>query len=380
MRIRKIIIAKVKLPFKDEFSHSLRKRLWVNNIAVILLGENDRVLGAGEGAPRSYVTGETAETVEKDISHLVDRKEFPLDLECVEQIWALIDAMPCGKEMNASICTIEMALLDALARCENRPLMDYFSKACFTDTVFYGAAIPLGNLEVVEKVCERIKALGISKIKLKLGHDYGHNHRLCETVSRVYSEGYDLKVDINGAWGLETGEAHLELLKRYKVQLLEQPMSPDDPDIIRLSRKALKHGIELMADESACTLGDLVAINGTGCYQVINIRLSKCGGFRRSLNMIDYCRKRGMKFQIGCQLGESGLLSAAGRALSLLSNDALYYDGSYDNQLLAQNITDRDVSFEFGGKAQVLDSTGLGVEVDMKKIKRLSDRFLTINI
>ncbi|MBN1907092.1 MAG: hypothetical protein JW927_18580 [Deltaproteobacteria bacterium] len=380
MRIRKIIIAKVKLPFKCEFSHSLRKRLWVNNIAVILLGENDRVLGAGEGAPRSYVTGETPETAEKDILYLINRKVFPFDLECVEQIWALIDELPVGKEMNASICALEMALLDALARYENRQLIDYFSKACFSDTIFYGAAIPLGNEEVVEMACERIKALGISKIKLKLGHDYSHNHTLCEIVKRIFSEGYDLKVDANGAWGLETGEGHLELLNRYNVRLLEQPMSPDDHDIIKLSRKALERGIELMADESACTLDDLVAINGTGCYQVINIRMSKCGGFRRSMNMIDYCRKTGMKYQIGCQLGESGLLSAAGRTLSLLSNDALYYDGSYDNLLLAHNITGRDVSFDYSGKARALNSPGLGVDIDMERVKGLAERVLTIDV
>jgi muconate cycloisomerase len=203
---------------------------------------------------------------------------------------------------------------------------------------------------------------------------------LCETVDKVYSYGYDLKVDVNGAWTIETGERHLELLQRFNVKLLEQPMSPDNPDILRMNRMALKFGIELMADESACTVDDLDAINETGSYQVINIRLSKCGGFRRSMNMIDYCRKRGIKYQIGCQLGESGLLSAAGRTLSLLSNDALYYDGSYDNLLLAQNITDRDVSFDYKGEAAILNGPGLGVDLDMEKVKGLSERLLTINI
>jgi muconate cycloisomerase len=157
-------------------------------------------------------------------------------------------------------------------------------------------------------------------------------------------------------------------------------MSPSDPDIVRFSIEADKYGIELMADESVCSLDDLVKLNETGCYQVINIRLSKCGGFRRSLNMIDYCRKKGVRYQIGCQLGESGLLSAAGRILSLLSSDALYYDGSYDNLLLARNITKRDVSFEYGGKAGALNGPGLGVDIDMKKVKGLAERVITINV
>jgi L-Ala-D/L-Glu epimerase len=378
MIIKKIIVARVKLPFLEEFSHSLRKRLWVNNIAVILLGENDKILGAGEGAPRSYVTGETSETAEKNILYLVSREDFPRSLESVEQIWRFIDALPKGKEMNASICAIEMALLDALARYETRPLIDYFSKRYFTETISYGAAIPLGNEELVKKVSERIKGLGITKIKLKMGAVYLHNRLLCEIVDRVFSEGYDMKVDVNGAWRYETGLEHLELLKRYNVRLLEQPMSMDNQDIERLSIEAKKYYIALMADESVCNIDDLTAVSRIGCYQMINIRLSKCGGIRRSLKMIDYCRKTGMKFQIGCQLGESGLLSSAGRTLCLLSNDAIYCDGSYDNLLLAQNITDMDVSFDYGGKASGLSCPGLGVNVDMDKVEMLAEGFSEI--
>lgn len=380
MRIRKINIVKVKLPFKGEFSHSLRKRFWVNNIAVILLGDNDIVLGSGEGAPRSYVTGETAETVEKNILHLINRSEFPRDIESPEQIWGLIDALPEGKRMNASICAIEMALLDACARHEKKRLIDLFSKEYYTDTVFYGAAIPLSNEELVKKICERIKGLGISKIKLKMGADYQHNHLLCETVDRVFNKGYDLKVDVNGVWNIESGLRHLELLQRYNISLLEQPMAPDDPLISGFCIQAQKYGIELMADESVCSMDDLTSMNRRDCYQVINIRLSKCGGFRRSMKMIDYIRKTGMRYQIGCQLGESGLLSAAGRALCLLSNDSLYYDGSYDSLLLAQNITDMDVSFDYSGKARALNGFGLGVNIDMERVKGLSERILTINL
>jgi hypothetical protein len=80
-----------------------------------------------------------------------------------------------------------------------------------------------------------------------------------------------------------------------------------------------------------------------------------------------------MPFQIGCQLGESGLLSAAGRVLALLCEDADYYDGSYDAFLLQDNITTKDVSFGKGGEAGPLNGPGLGVEVDKEKLGRLSD-------
>jgi len=128
-----------------------------------------------------------------------------------------------------------------------------------------------------------------------------------------------------------------------------------------------------MADESACSLSDVENISRNGHYQMINVRLSKNGGFRNSLKIIDHLRRNGTSFQIGCHLGESGILSAAGRILCLLCNDALYYDGSYDEFLLKENITLENVSFGLGGKADPLNGPGLGIEVSSQNLARLSE-------
>ncbi len=380
MRIKKAIIARVILPFAGEFSHSLRKRLWVRNIVVILVNEKGEVLGCGEGAPRPYVTGETLETAEENIRYLTGREDFPWELETVDQIWRLIDALPSTRGMNASICALEMSLLDAYARSEKKRVLDLFAKDYYTDSISYGAAIPLGTEELVNHVCRKIKSLGINKLKLKLGRDYSHNQMLLTAVDRIFHDGYDLKADVNGVWTYETGLRHIELINDYKVKILEQPMSPEDPDIEKLSSETKKYNIDLMADESACTLDDLYLLNENRHYQMINIRVSKCGGLRRSLSMINYIRNSKMKFQIGCQLGESGLLSSAGRILNLLSNDSVYYDGSYDNLLLAENITDSDVSFGYGGKAYPLMGVGLGVDININKIKKMSENLFTVSL
>ena len=127
-----------------------------------------------------------------------------------------------------------------------------------------------------------------------------------------------------------------------------------------------------MADESACSLDDVKKIVKNGHYRMINVRLSKCGGMRNSLKMIDYLRCHGISFQIGCHLGESGILSAAGRVLCLLCNDAVYYDGSYDEYLLEKNVTIENVSFGPGGEAGPLNGPGLGVKVSGQNLSGLS--------
>jgi len=106
-------------------------------------------------------------------------------------------------------------------------------------------------------------------------------------------------------------------------------------------------------------------------YDMVNIRLSKCGGLRRCWQIIDDLRARGVFFQIGCQLGESGILSAAGRTLSLLCSDALYHDGSYDAFLLQQNPA-QNVSFGMAGLAGPLEGPGWGVAVDPDRLAAMS--------
>ncbi len=133
------------------------------------------------------------------------------------------------------------------------------------------------------------------------------------------------------------------------------------------------HGVILMADEAACSLEDVKMIVRQGWYRMINVRVSKCGGLRKSMQMINFLRRNRVLFQIACQLGESGLLSAAGRILSLLSRDARYHDGSYDEFLLKENITTKNVSFGPGGKAGPLGGHGLGVDVDRNRLLRLSN-------
>jgi muconate cycloisomerase len=150
-------------------------------------------------------------------------------------------------------------------------------------------------------------------------------------------------------------------------------MRPDDQEIDRFAQVMKDTGVILMADESACSFADMVRIAEEGYYGMVNIRLSKCGGFRNSLKMINYLRDQGVSYQIGCQLGESGILSAAGRALGLLCSDAVYYDGSYDEFLLKENVTTEHVSFGPGGEAGPLAGHGLGVKISPQNLELLSN-------
>jgi L-alanine-DL-glutamate epimerase-like enolase superfamily enzyme len=380
VKINKVNIYKLLLPFAEEFAHSLRKRTFVNNIIVEIVTDQKEITGYGEGAPRSYVTGETQGSAAESVKFLIEQYPFPWQLNDVNQIWDFVDNLPDEKNHNSAICALEMALLDSLAKENSESVLKYFPDNFYTNSVYYGAAIPIGSQKIVMQVCRTIRGIGIKKLKLKVGKNFEQNRVALSTLAMVFEDDYDLKVDINGVWDNEIAIEHIPMLREYDVRVVEQPMAPDDPGIAQFAEAIKEDSISLMADESACSLGDVKKLVKDNYYNLINVRLSKCGGFRRSLQMIDYLRDKGVSFQIGCQLGETGLLSAAGRALSLLCEDAVYYDGSYDQWLLKENITLENVSFGPGGKAGRLRGPGLGVQVSKQKLEGLSDLSSMIQI
>jgi L-alanine-DL-glutamate epimerase-like enolase superfamily enzyme len=380
MRIDQICVYPIILPFSEEFSHSLRKRYSVNNIIAEVVAEQGKIKGYGEGAPRSFVTGESQESAAQSIYRFINLNNFPWELSHVSQIWNFVDTLSHGKAHNAAICALETALLDALGKNQGRNIIDYFPKDFMTNKVYYGSALPLAGKKRIVEICQLIKKMKVKKLKLKLGKDLSQNKEILEAVRMVFGEDCDLKIDINCVWDYALAVKHLSLIKNYGIKVIEQPMRPNDPETADFAELMQKAGVVLMADESACSLDDMKKIAREGYYKMINVRLSKCGGFRNSLKVIDYLRSNGISFQIGCHLGESGILSAAGRILCLLCSDAVYCDGSYDEFLLEKNLTVEDVSMGPGGEADPLKGPGLGIEVSGKNLSALSEGFNPIRV
>jgi muconate cycloisomerase len=347
---------------------------------VEIIADQGIIVGYGEGAPRTYVTGESQKSAAKRVAEFAERRAFPWNLTDVSQIWDFVDSISNGKGRNTAICGLEMALLDGLAKEQDQSVLEFFSKDFFAERVWYGASIPLGSKNGIKGICSLIRSLRIDKLRLKMGRDFENNQETIQLVRAYFGDGCDLRVDANGAWDQALAMKHANLIRECEVRVVEQPMMPGDPGITDFAEAMKADGITLMADESARSLAEVEALLEQGCYGMVNVRLSKCGGFRNSLKIIELLRQNQKAFQVGCQLGESGVLSAAGRALGLLCGDAAYYDGSYDKYLLLDNVTREDVCFGPGGEAGPLEGPGLGVTVSREKLERLSDAASRITI
>lgn len=373
MHIDQIRIFRVPLSFQGEFAISRLEGRSSTRIVLEVTADQGEVKGYGEAVPIEFVTGETPETVTNDLVSYVSGGMVSSRVTDVSQIWDLVDRLPADKDHNAAVCATEMALLDALGKEQKRSVLAFLPQKFSTPSIHYGASITLGDRTRIQQLCDAIKSIGMRHLRIKMGSDFEQNKTAVETVQEVFGEECEKRVDPNGIWDFDLAMRHLPLLLKYRVKVIEEPMARTSRGFSDFARAVRAEGMTLMACESAPTLDGVKGVLQEGYYNMFNVKLCRSGGFRRTLQIIDHLREEKIPFQIGCTLGEAGLLSAAGRALGLACSDAVTYDGSYDRFMLKENIIEEDITFGPSGKAGPLGGYGLGVTVKSEKLSRLCD-------
>ncbi len=120
-------------------------------------------------------------------------------------------------------------------------------------------------------------------------------------------------------YGIDALEALVSTLVTSNVALLEQPLPRGrDSDL-----DGFKCPIPLAADESAQGLADLPGLAGR--FNVINIKLDKCGGLTEALAMAREARRMGLGVMVGNMVGSS-LATAPGYVVGQLC-DIVDLDG-----------------------------------------------------
>jgi L-alanine-DL-glutamate epimerase-like enolase superfamily enzyme len=88
-------------------------------------------------------------------------------------------------------------------------------------------------------------------------------------------------------------------LARNGVVLLEQPLARGrEADLA-----GVKRTLPFAADESVCTLAELE--RAPGLFDVVNIKLDKCGGLTEALAIARRCKELGLGVMVGNMMGSS---------------------------------------------------------------------------
>jgi muconate cycloisomerase len=150
-------------------------------------------------------------------------------------------------------------------------------------------------------------------------------------------------------------------MRAHRISSVEQPLAGDDHEGLRRLTADLPEAIIL--DESLRTVDEARTLAGTGACDAFNIRVSKCGGLLPSLEIAGIAREHGLFTVVGAQVGESGILSAAGRHAAAAIVSPRYVEGSGGRLLLREDLTAENVLPGRRGWARTFTGPGLGVTV-----------------
>ncbi len=379
----KAYVYALSIPFKLDFTHSQARRRASDSLVVEISDGN--ISGFGEAVAREYVTGTTTGALEEIADTLGGiLKELP-PAEGGDSGFSHTPS-PLTKFMLSSkwprselplLCAVEGALLDLMCRYNNVDLYTLLQRTPRREEIQYGGTLPILPEPAAEKMLTAYKQAAISNLRVKLANETYYNRRVLEKARRILGDDYDLRVDANAAWSVEETLDQLEILREYGVYLVEEPLGLDREEMRRLCAFPQSADFCFVADESAVTFQDIEQIQSDNTFGMINIRLSKHGGLLRALKIAELADTYGLKYQLGCHVGETGILSGLGRAAASLMSAPVYADGSYDRHLLAENIITEDYTFGFGGTASIRRHQGVGYTVDTSKLEKVTIDYCT---
>jgi len=208
------------------------------------------------------------------------------------------------------------------------------------------------------------------KLKLGLGEDVDReNLRVVhKQIGKAVACGKcSLRVDVNGAWDAQAAPERVAALRAFGVCVVEQPVFCSPAELLVLARKC---SLPLMADESLRTEDDAQFLLQEPKQVWWNIRLSKNGGFVRSLLLARMAAERRIPFTVGCMVGESSILSAAQRLLLQWSPMPRFVEGNYGRFLLTDDLVRRSLRFGYAGRLRPVKNGVLDIAVTDRKLRR----------
>lgn len=386
LRLRELRLYRLNIPMRVRFEHAAATREVADPVVVGIAARAPyaHITGYGETLARPYVTGETPTSVVSDIgAHFVPRLEdfapatFAEALEIIEALPTEID----GRLVNAARAAVELALLDLSCRAFGRRpaeiagwlgLPGFGPPGCLK-TARYSGIIVGSSQRKLQMLLRLQRWAGLRDFKFKVAVDGWEQrlrwaHAVLEPALR--KQRATLRVDANAGWTLADAAENLEFLESHGVSVLEQPLpEAHDADLPYLAEQSHIH---LMVDESLLTLSDAQQIIAGGGVRVLNVRLAKNGGLMPALRIARAALVAGLDVQLGCLVGETSILTAAGVAFLEACPRVRFVEGGFGTFLLKTDVTRRSLRIGLGGRVRRLKGPGLGVEVDAERLTALA--------
>jgi O-succinylbenzoate synthase len=337
MRIASVEVIPYALPFREPYVTAVGS-LDRREMVLLRVRSEEGLVGLGEAVPLSLRGGASLPQVVAELTQIGEREE-------------LDEATLRGDALSLSAparCAALTALLDL--RGEGG------ATAGASSPVRCNATLVAGDPASVVAAAESWAADGFSTFKLKLGD--GDEAAQVRAVREALGPRARIRVDVNGAWDVETAKRTLGELESYEVELAEQPVATleEAMDVARST------SIPIAGDESIESRADAERAAAMEACRMTGVKLSKVGGPEEAIEIAEV-----LPAYISSALdGPVGIAAAAQVATTLgeaAGGGPDLAHGLATQRLFASTIASVECRLE-ADLLHAPEGPGLGVEID----------------
>lgn len=310
MKITGIEVRTLSIALKTPFVTALRRVDAVESVEV-RLHTDEGIVGLGEAPPTKAITGEDSTSIITAIETLIGPRITGKTFMHPEDAMTLLHGS-CDGNTSAK-AAVDIALYDLFSKAAALPLYAYLGgrlRPLRTDVT-----ISLGPPQKMAEETKEAVTAGLTLLKVKTGGKDGLDIERIHAVRRNAGENAVILVDANQAWGEDEALKIIDAVKGLNIVLIEQPVSAADLDGLR--RITAQSAIPILADESVFSVEDAQEVIATGAADMINIKLMKCGGIFKAMQILRLCERHGIRCMMGSMLeGPHSIAAAAHLAMA----------------------------------------------------------------
>jgi o-succinylbenzoate synthase len=314
--VRSLRADKVRIPFRRSFPTA--QGMWVLREAWILrvtdaegrTGLGEAVLEPADGETASIVLDQLVrEAVDQARRHAARAGTLPPPEELE------LHGAP-GRALRAALdaAALDLGELPADATGPDGP------------GVGVNATLPLVGPRASAEAALQAMEAGFRTFKLKAGSEQDTDGLVdrVRAVRQALGPGPKLRLDVNGAWDLETAVERLEAVRRYDIEYVEQPIAGDDAAALADVRR--RGRVPVAADEAVTSPKVARELLEAGAVDVLVVKPARVGGPLVAAMIAELAAERGVPvvlstlFETGVGIA-AALAAAAGLPTTTVSSN-----------------------------------------------------------
>ena len=321
--------------------------------------------GGGErGLGYTYADVSTAKLVQSKLAGVVEGRDALEPQAAWAEMVGQIRNLGRPGITSMAIAAVDQALWDLKARLLGLPLCRLLGMAHDRVPLYGSGGFTSYSLSRLQEQLAGWAERGIPRVKMKIGSAPEDDPARVRAAREAIGPGTELFVDANGAY---LRKQALALAARFreeaKVSWLEEPVSSDDLEGLRLLRDRGPAGMSIAAGEYGYDLPYFRRMLEAGAVDVLQADVTRCAGITELLRVDGLCRARAIPLSLHC--GPQAHLHP-GLALHQLVHLEYFHDHVRIEQLLFDGV----VMPREGALFPDLERPGIGLELKRTEAER----------